>query len=155
MTDRPTHLHQAGAVEPIRAGMLRLHHIGARSGARRVTPLAYWPVSDTSVAVLASNYGAERHPAWYHNLMAHPDAVVEIDGDCWAVRSRVAPQAERALTVDRIARSSGAVRAAISRTSRQIPAVVLELTGRLGEPTNSEPPSSTCPVSLRSDCERC
>lgn len=136
MTQRSTPLDHAAVVEPISAGMLRLHHVGARSGARRVTPLAYWPLSDTSVAVLASNYGAERHPAWYHNLVAHPDARVDIDGDSWAVRARVAPQAERALIVDRIARSSSAVRAAISRTSRQIPAVVLELTGRLGEPTD-------------------
>ena len=136
MTQRSTHLDQAAAVERISAGMLRIHHVGARSGARRVTPLAYWRLSDTSVAVLASNYGAELHPAWYHNLLAHPDAVVDIGGDSWAVHARVAPLAERALIIDRIARSSSAVRAAISRTSRQIPAVVLELTGRLGEPTN-------------------
>lgn len=127
-------LGQGPTVEPISAGMLRLHHIGARSGARRVTPLAYWAVSDSSVAVLASNFGAERHPAWYHNLIAHSDAVIDIDGDSWAVHARVAPQAERALIIDRIARSSSAVRAAITRTSREVPAVVLEITGRLREP---------------------
>ena len=107
--------------------ILQLHHVGAKSGSKRVTPLAYWPVSDTSVAVLASNYGAARHPSWYHNLIAQPLAVVEIDGDWWTVNARVAPPAERALLIDRIARSSTAVTAAISRTSRRIPVVVLEL----------------------------
>ena len=43
--------------------ILQLHHVGAKSGSKRVTPLAYWPASDTSVAALASNYGAERHPS--------------------------------------------------------------------------------------------
>ncbi len=110
--------------------MLQLHHIGARSSTKRVTPLAYWPVSDTSIAVLASNYGAARHPGWYHNLIAQPTAGVEIDGDWWTVNARVAPPAERALLIDRIARCSAAVTAAISRTVRQIPVVVLELVDR-------------------------
>ena len=111
--------------------IMQLHHVGAKSGSKRVTPLAYWPVSDTSVAVLASNYGAAHHPGWYHNLIAQPSAVVEIDGELWA-RERVsrASSAERALLIDRIARSSDAVTAAISRTSRQIPVVVLELVDR-------------------------
>lgn len=113
--------------------ILRLHHVGAKSGSNRVTALAYWPVSDTSVAVLASNYGAVRHPAWYHNLIAHPTAVVEIDGDRCTVVARVAPPAERALVIERIARSSDAVTAAISRTARQIPVVVLELGAPRGD----------------------
>ena len=41
--------------------LLLLHHRCAKSGAKRVTPLLYWPVGITSVAVLASNYGAPRH----------------------------------------------------------------------------------------------
>ena len=113
--------------------MLQLHHVGAKSVSKRVTPLAYWPASDTSVAVLASNYGAARHPGWYHNLIAQPSAVVEIDGDWWTVTARVAPPAERALLIDRIARSSAAVTTAISRTSRQIPVVVLELVAQRRE----------------------
>ena len=65
---------------------LQLHHIAQRSQrSNRATSLAYWPVSATSVAILASNYGAARHPVWYHNPIAHPTAVVEIDGDRWTV----------------------------------------------------------------------
>ena len=107
--------------------MLHLHHIGARSGAHRVTPLAYWPVTDTSVAVLASNYGSDRHPAWYHNLVARPDVIVDIDGARWRAHARVAPPGERARMIERIARTSVAVSAAMNRTTRQIPVVILDL----------------------------
>jgi deazaflavin-dependent oxidoreductase (nitroreductase family) len=61
-----------GFVEP-GLDLLLLHHVGARSGRERVTPLAYWRVDDTSVAVLASNRGARKHPDWYHNLVANQD----------------------------------------------------------------------------------
>ena len=43
--------------------MLLLHHVGVRSGLERVSPLVWWPAGATAVAVLASNYGAPRHPA--------------------------------------------------------------------------------------------
>jgi deazaflavin-dependent oxidoreductase (nitroreductase family) len=66
-----------GVVEP-GLDLLLLHHVGARSARERVTPLAYWRVDDTSVAVLASNRGAPKHPGWYHNLIANPDAKTEI-----------------------------------------------------------------------------
>jgi len=111
--------------------ILQLHHVGARSSTKRVTPLAYWPISDTSVAVLASNFGAARHPAWYHNLLAHPAAVVEIDGARWAVSARVASADERKQLIDDIARSNGSVLAAINKTSRKIPVVLLELVEQL------------------------
>ena len=52
--------------------LLLLHHFGAKSGSGRVTPLAFRPICDIAVAVLASNRGAPRHPDWYYNLVAHP-----------------------------------------------------------------------------------
>jgi deazaflavin-dependent oxidoreductase (nitroreductase family) len=57
--------------------MLILHHTGARSGAERVTPLGYQPVGE-SYAIFASKAGAPTNPDWYHNLVAHPDATVEV-----------------------------------------------------------------------------
>jgi deazaflavin-dependent oxidoreductase (nitroreductase family) len=111
--------------------ILQLHHVGARTSTNRVTPLAYWPISDTTIAVLASNYGAARHPAWYHNLVAHPSALVDIEGARWTVNARVASPAERSQLIDRIASSNGAVTAAVNKTSREIPVVLLELVERL------------------------
>jgi hypothetical protein len=48
--------------------LLLLHHTGARTGVEDVAPLAYWRLTDTAVAVLASNRGAPHHPAWHHIL---------------------------------------------------------------------------------------
>jgi F420H(2)-dependent quinone reductase len=75
--------------------MLLLHTRGARSGEPRATPLLYTPLDDAYV-VVASKAGAAHHPAWYHNLRAHPDAVsVELDGRRVAVRPRVVEEPER------------------------------------------------------------
>jgi deazaflavin-dependent oxidoreductase (nitroreductase family) len=48
-----------------------LTHTGARSGIERTTPLIYFTDGDR-VILIASNYGATRHPAWYHNVIANP-----------------------------------------------------------------------------------
>jgi hypothetical protein len=42
---------------------------------------------DTSVAVLASNRGAPKHPDWYHNLVANPDAKTEIGTETFLGRA--------------------------------------------------------------------
>jgi deazaflavin-dependent oxidoreductase (nitroreductase family) len=54
-----------------------LTSIGARSGMHRETPLAYFTDGD-DVILIASNYGREWHPAWYHNLLAHPECELHI-----------------------------------------------------------------------------
>jgi deazaflavin-dependent oxidoreductase (nitroreductase family) len=74
--------------------ILLLHHTGARSGADRVSPLAYQRVGD-GYAVFASKAGAPDNPAWYHNLVANPDASVEVGTETFPVRARVAEPAER------------------------------------------------------------
>jgi F420H(2)-dependent quinone reductase len=76
--------------------ILLLHTRGARSGEARATPLLYTPRGGAFV-VVASKAGATHHPAWYHNLRAHPDAVsVEVGGRRTAVRPRVVEGSERA-----------------------------------------------------------
>ncbi|HEV7193383.1 MAG TPA: nitroreductase family deazaflavin-dependent oxidoreductase [Jatrophihabitantaceae bacterium] len=49
---------------------------GARSGARRETPLMCWPLPDGSFYVAGSNWGRSPHPSWTWNLLAHPEAEV-------------------------------------------------------------------------------
>jgi deazaflavin-dependent oxidoreductase (nitroreductase family) len=49
-----------------------LTHRGAKSGVERRTPLLYVDDGDRLVFI-ASNGGSPRHPAWYHNLRAHPE----------------------------------------------------------------------------------
>jgi deazaflavin-dependent oxidoreductase (nitroreductase family) len=75
--------------------MLLLHTRGAKSGQPRTTPLLYTP-HDGGYVIVASKAGATHHPAWYHNLRAHPDAVaVDIRGRRTAVRPRVLEGEER------------------------------------------------------------
>jgi deazaflavin-dependent oxidoreductase (nitroreductase family) len=57
-------------------GLVLLHTIGAKSGQPRVNPLAAIPEGDGWL-VAASAAGAEKHPAWYFNLLANPNVVVE------------------------------------------------------------------------------
>ena len=74
--------------------ILLLHHTGARSGLERVAPLAYQWVGD-SFAVFAAKAGAQENPAWFHNLLANPEAFVEVGARTVQVRARVAQPAER------------------------------------------------------------
>jgi deazaflavin-dependent oxidoreductase (nitroreductase family) len=82
----------------LRIGMgqpiLLLHARGAKTGQPRVTPLLYTPRGEDFILV-ASKAGAERHPAWYHNLTAHPDVEIERDGQLIPVSAREAEGEER------------------------------------------------------------
>lgn len=55
---------------------------GARSRLPRTVPVLGLPTAD-GLAVIASNYGQRRHPAWYHNLRADQSGVVRVDGASW------------------------------------------------------------------------
>ena len=59
------------------APMLLLHHTGAKSGQERVTPLVYLDDNGQYV-IFASKAGAPTNPAWYHNLVAHPETSIEV-----------------------------------------------------------------------------
>ena len=59
---------------------------GAKSGQPRTVPVLGIP-TEGGVAIIASNFGKHRHPAWYHNLRADPDAEVVIDGTHRRVRA--------------------------------------------------------------------
>jgi len=52
---------------------------GARSGRSRTAGVLYFNDAD-DVILIASNYGRDRHPSWYHNLKAHPTAVLACGG---------------------------------------------------------------------------
>ncbi|MGW5659565.1 nitroreductase family deazaflavin-dependent oxidoreductase [Streptomyces sp. NPDC003758] len=54
---------------------------GARSGLARRTPLACMPEEGGSWLLIGSNFGRPGHPAWTHNLLAHPDAEINWRGE--------------------------------------------------------------------------
>lgn len=66
--------------------LLLLHHRGARTGAERITPLLYRREGDR-IFIFASKGGSPSHPAWYHNLKAHPDVEIEIGSATHTVRA--------------------------------------------------------------------
>lgn len=105
--------------------MLLLDHVGARSGIKRTTPLVY--VEDPpNVVLVASKGGHPNNPAWYHNLLANPDACVQIGSQRREVHARVAaPEERRRLWPKAVATYSG-YRGYQERTGREIPLVILE-----------------------------
>jgi F420H(2)-dependent quinone reductase len=105
--------------------MLLLDHLGARSAKRRTTPLVY--VRDgENVAVIASKGGNPRHPAWFHNLRAHPDTTIQIGSRRLPVHARVAAGQERERLWRRAVEAWSSYEDYQKRTPRQIPVVVLE-----------------------------
>lgn len=56
-----------------------LTHIGAQTGRRRTIPLTYF-TDRGRVIVMASNYGRDRHPAWFHNVKANPRVTLSARG---------------------------------------------------------------------------
>lgn len=107
------------------APMLLLHSTGARSGQERINPMMYQAVGK-NWAVFASKAGAPTNPDWYHNVVANPDATIEVGTETKAVRARVATGDERdAIWATQKERYSGFADYE-RQTDREIPVVILE-----------------------------
>jgi deazaflavin-dependent oxidoreductase (nitroreductase family) len=110
-----------------KASTLLLVTRGRRSGLLRRTALAY-AEHDGSYVVVASNGGAERHPAWYLNLTENPIAEVQVLGDRFTARAREAGADERP-ALWKLMTSIGPSLDDYQRASgREIPVVILERT---------------------------
>lgn len=107
------------------APLLLLHTTGAKSGAERVHPMMYRAV-DGGWAVFASKAGADTHPAWFHNLVAHPAAEIEVGTERRAVIARVAEGAEREAIWTAQKADYPGFAGYEAKTERVIPVVVLE-----------------------------
>lgn len=106
--------------------VLLLHHVGARSGKHRISPLLYLPDGERMV-IVASKGGYTKHPGWFHNLKANPDTTVEVprEGKV-AVRAREASAAEREELWPRVVDLYEGYAAYQRSTSREIPLIVLD-----------------------------
>ena len=105
--------------------LLLLTTTGARSGQRRAVPLTYVPDGDRYI-VTAGNAGSDRHPAWYHNLLANPDATVEVGTDAFSTVAVIAGEPERDALYDLFAAAYPQLGEYQAQTRRQIPIVVLK-----------------------------
>lgn len=119
-----------GTVTGVFAGrpLVLLTTTGAKSGQQRTTPLVYTKDRDNLV-IIASKGGAPTNPAWYHNLLANPVATVELPGDTFQARARVAEGAERERLYDAQAALMPAFAEYQQKTNRLIPVIVLERIG--------------------------
>jgi deazaflavin-dependent oxidoreductase (nitroreductase family) len=55
--------------------LLYLTTVGAKTGRKRVSPVARFADGDDAWLIVASNGGSAHQPNWYHNLRAHPGQV--------------------------------------------------------------------------------
>ncbi len=109
------------------APLLLLHSTGAKSGQERINPMMYL-ADGSNYVVFASKAGAPTNPDWYHNVVAHPEVSIEVgDGRISAV-AHVADGEIR----DRLWSQQKQLYPGFadyeSKTTRQIPVVVLEPT---------------------------
>ncbi|CAN3128727.1 nitroreductase family deazaflavin-dependent oxidoreductase [Mycobacterium sp. smrl_JER01] len=105
--------------------LLLLHTTGAKSGTSRLSPLAYLMIDDKMV-IVGSYAGAPKHPAWVHNLRAHPRAYIEIGTDAYEVVVRELPGDEREMVYRRIVQMAPVFGEYQANTDRAIP--LFELT---------------------------
>jgi deazaflavin-dependent oxidoreductase (nitroreductase family) len=101
--------------------VLLLTATGARSGEPRTVVVGYGQDGNRYV-VIASDNGAVDHPFWYRNLLAKPEATVEVGPREFKARPRTASSAER----DRLKAVVPYIESQQELTSREIPIVVLE-----------------------------
>lgn len=105
--------------------VLLLTTTGRKSGQLRTKALTYLPQGDDFV-VIASNLGDDRHPLWWLNLAADPNAQVQIAGARYPVQAREAEGDEREQLWRTVTSKTPAYDEYQAQTSRRIPVVVLE-----------------------------
>ncbi|TDD59500.1 nitroreductase family deazaflavin-dependent oxidoreductase [Kribbella antibiotica] len=113
-------------IEPFAGGpIVLLHHVGAKTGTARVTPLAYDEV-DGQLFIIASKAGTPENPAWYHNLLANPETTIEFGPDTIAVTAEALTEGEeRARLYKHIADKMPNFAEYQKKTDRLIPVVLL------------------------------
>lgn len=104
---------------------LLLDHVGRKSGTQFTTPLLYL-LDGPNVVVVASQGGMRKHPQWYLNLRATPEAQVQIKEELRLVRARVATPEERAALWPRLVGLYADFDSYQAWTDREIPVVILE-----------------------------
>lgn len=97
---------------------------GRSSGEARTTPLIHRADGERWI-VVASKGGAPEHPGWYQNLLADPEATIEVLGETVPVLASTAGGEERARLWSLMAEVWPAYDDYQARTDRQIPVVVL------------------------------
>lgn len=97
---------------------------GHKSGLARTTPLTYLPDGDNYV-LIASNGGKDYPPAWFGNLTAHPEGVVQLGGERFRVSATVADAEQRERLWPMVLERYPNYKGYEEKTTREIPLVIL------------------------------
>lgn len=104
--------------------VLILHVLGRTSGKTRKVPLIYGRSGDDYL-IVASKGGAPEHPGWYKNLLAHPNATIQVWADVIPVTARTATADEKKRLWPIMTATWPAYDKYQQKTERDIPLVVL------------------------------
>ena len=107
--------------------ILLLTTAGRRSGQDRIAPLIFRDTGDgngDAWVVVASKGGSPDHPDWYKNLVANPDATIQVKSERIPVHAETARGNERARLWRRMTEVWPDYDRYQKRTDREIPVVV-------------------------------
>ena len=124
----------------IRAPVLIVDHVGAKSGVQRSSVLLYIPDGENAV-IIASKGGYPKNPAWLHNLRANPETTAQIGTEHREVHAREAKGEERDRLYEKATKLYPPYRQYQERTERKIPVIVLEPRTE-GTPAAADAPSA-------------
>ncbi|SEH55977.1 deazaflavin-dependent oxidoreductase, nitroreductase family [Mycolicibacterium rutilum] len=113
----------AGFKKPVPT--LLLEHIGRKSGRRLVSPLVYIHDGE-DIIVVASQGGRDTDPQWYRNLVANPEAFVEIGSDRRPVRAVTASPEQKARLWPKLVEAYADFDTYQAWADREIPVVTLQ-----------------------------
>jgi deazaflavin-dependent oxidoreductase (nitroreductase family) len=104
--------------------ILLLHTTGRKSGKSYTTPLAYFRDGDNYL-IVASNWGKDRNPGWYHNLMHQLQTTIQVKSQTLAVQARQAQADEYTRLWELVSDRNEQYLRYQEQTPRQIPIVIL------------------------------
>ena len=98
---------------------------GRRSGRSYQSPLIFGQDGDRYL-IVGSKGGAAEHPQWYRNLVANPEVGLQIKGERFRARARTASPEEKPALWKVMTGVWPAYDDYQTRTTREIPLVILE-----------------------------
>jgi deazaflavin-dependent oxidoreductase (nitroreductase family) len=107
------------------ASLVLLTTTGAKSGKQHTNPLAQVTI-DGRMVIVASAAGADKHPAWFHNLSKNPGVQIESGTETFAATAVVPGRAERDRLWPEVVAQGPGYGDYQTKTTRVIPIVFLD-----------------------------
>ncbi len=108
------------------AKMLLLNTTGARTGETRTAPMGYW-LDGEDMYVMGIDQGNPKHPQWYWNLRAKPEATVELGAETFRARATmIEDDGERERLISTFGKAMPPMEAIVRSMKRRVPVVRLD-----------------------------